>query len=217
MVDLVKLHFGAGTLIKDGWINVDAWVPDCVKFSMREEVPSRVWEKTNEVQRTVTRFIKLQSPNDLSCIEGGSLDEIYSCHVIEHFSPNDAYCLMGEFQRMLKPGGKMHHITPDVDSMIDLWQKMMREAEPELFYAAGEKPSVPHFDYERYITIVNGVLCPWDGVMKDYPGHKSLWNKTTAKFILNRWGFDNVDAKTVGTDLHFKASAPTGEYNTIRA
>jgi predicted SAM-dependent methyltransferase len=140
-------------------------------------------------------------------IQAATVDEIYSAHAMEHLSPNNAYTILGEFQRVLKPGGKMHHVTPDFDSMVKLWNDMSNVYNTEL----------GAFDYERYITICNGVLCPWDGVMANYPGHKSLWGVDVAQFLLKRWGFEDTFAKVEGTDLHFGGSTPKGIYNMIRA
>jgi predicted SAM-dependent methyltransferase len=200
----------AGTVITSNAIHVDTWIPPFVKQSWTEWNASE-WQRVDKDDtNNRTIYFKMEHPNDLSMIEAGTIDEIYSCHAMEHLSPTNAYTLLGEFQRVLKAGGTMRHITPDFDSLITLWKEM--NSDWQLLPEDDRGP----YDYERYITICNGVLCPWDGVMANYPGHKSLWGEDIAKFLLKRWGFVNVKTEVVGTDLHFSASMPEGEYNTIR-
>jgi len=97
---------------------------------------------------------------------------------------------------------------------------LMQEKSDEEIRAESAKEKAEHqsrlvYDYERYNTIVNGTLCPFL-FSSDYPQHKSLWGKHLATFLMKRWGFDDVKAEVVGTDLHFSAKSPTGIYNTIR-
>jgi hypothetical protein len=220
----MKLHLGCGTVLKDGYDNVDSWVPDCVKLFWEPEFQmadgdtapfNRVWTK-REVENT--RFIQSSKPQDLSCLEAGKYDEIYSCHWMEHFHPQHAYELFGEFQRLLVPGGRMEHVTPDFDSLVKMWKKleesMVTPITPSHISSSVVSPP-PVYDYERYLTIVNGVLCPF--LFSDtYPQHKSLWNQTVSLFLMKRWGFEDAKAEIRGTDLCFSAKNPTGVYNTIR-
>jgi len=237
----MKLHLGCGTVLLDGWTNADAWVPDCVSLIWNrltredDQGQPRIWVEPKQTNPATTLFVKLREAQDLSIFPAGTMDEIYSSHWLEHFHPQTAYELMGEFQRILKPGGTMHHITPDFDSLIQLWQSMHQEwnlehpvqdlSEEGVAYSdelqkrcaeAKEKyQSTLIYDYERYNTIVNGVLCPFQ-FSANYPQHKSLWGKHFATFLLKRWGFENVLAEVKGTDLHIRATNPQGIYNTIR-
>jgi predicted SAM-dependent methyltransferase len=206
----MKLHFGCGAVIKEGWTNADHWTPDCVSLGLTglHVERDRVWTNSGSGQTTneeVTRFVKLKAPNDLSCIGGGTVEEIYSSHVLEHFHPSVLQELLGEFQRVLKPGGKMHHITPDFDEMVKLWVSLNQ----------GWKNGESVMDMERYQTIVNVTLCPF--LFGDnYPQHKALLNKNVMEFLLRRWGFDKVKVETKGTDLHSTCHSPSGIYNTLR-
>ena len=200
----MKLHFGCGTVLREGWVNVDAWLPDVVKHEFVEDKPG-VWRDGE------TTFILQSQPQDLSCIRAGVVEELCSCHVMEHFHPTIAYELLGEFQRVLVPGvGWMEHQTPDFDSLVAMWRQLVGNAADDASMGV-----LGAFDYERYLTVVNGVLCPFQ-FSSSYPQHKSLWNGTLALFLLTRWGFEDIEAKVVGTDLVCSATAPAGAYNTIR-
>jgi hypothetical protein len=216
----MKLHYGCGTILKKNWTNVDAFVPDCVRFALPERISDKLWgylpqdvmpTLMNETShQDVTVFMRLDSPTDLSCVQASVVEELYSSHVLEHFHPAHVYELIGEFLRVLEPGGKMHHVVPDFDALVKMWKKMNHQYEG---CGMGQEGKI--FDMERYQTIVNGILCPWL-FGKDYPPHKGLWNKNYASFLLRRWGFIHVEIETVDTDLHIKARAPSGSSNTIK-
>jgi len=202
----MKLNYMAGTVIEAGAIHIDCWVPPFVEHGwqkQRGEVYVRYGGDGTDQKETM--YIRMEHANDLSMIEAATVDELYSAHAMEHLHPSHAQEIMGEFQRVLKPGGRMHHITPDFDEMVKLWQALHSNFE------LGKST----LDMERYQTIVNVTLCPFL-FGNGYPQHKSLWNKNVAEFILRRWGFDNITVETIGTDLHFKATTPTGVYNTLR-
>jgi hypothetical protein len=232
----MKLNFGAGTILLSGYVNADAWVPDCVSLfwnvATREDDQGqkRYWIKPGDEQKPYeerTTFVKLREPQDLSVFHAGQFEHVYSCHVMEHFHYQTAQELLGEFQRILVPGtGTMLHITPDFDSLIKLWQDMVARSEHNELEDLLDNPTAAHYqrrliqsdavlDVERWATICNGVLCPFQ-FSSTYPQHKSLWGKTVASFLLNRWGFEDVKAEVKGTDLHFSGRSPSGEYNSIR-
>lgn len=61
--------------------------------------------------------------------EDGTVDEIYACHVLEHFPQNEVVSVLKEWCRVLKPGGRVKVAVPDLDKLIakrnDPYQKRM--------------------------------------------------------------------------------------------
>jgi predicted SAM-dependent methyltransferase len=53
-------------------------------------------------------------PLDHVPIQDAFADMIFSCHAIEHFSPDDVFKVLREWLRILKMGGKIHIITPNL-------------------------------------------------------------------------------------------------------
>jgi hypothetical protein len=209
----MKLHFGCGTVIKEGWTNVDVWFPPCVKVEL-VEYPEGVWGDLEEGEtdyNPYTRFIQLQSPTDLSCIPAGSVEELFSDNALEHLHPYEVYEIMGEFLRVLKPGGMMNHIVPNFDSLAQMWHTNNWKYNQAKESRSDDRTQAI-FDYERYNTICNGVLSPKVG--QNMSPHKSLWGKEYAEFLLSRWGFLNTKI-TVGDNLEILSYAPQGGHNTI--
>jgi len=74
-----KLNLGCGDLLfkkEDGWINVDLFNPAA------------------DLQADVKKLP----------FKDNSVDEIYNCHLIEHFTFWDSFEVLKEWERVLKPG-----------------------------------------------------------------------------------------------------------------
>jgi len=56
----------------------------------------------------------LGSMTDMSMIEGGSIDAVYSSHNIEHLFLHEAEVAIKEFYRVLKPSGYVFLLCPDI-------------------------------------------------------------------------------------------------------
>tara|TARA_B100000378_G_C18041232_1_gene410642 strand:+ start:342 stop:1367 length:1026 start_codon:yes stop_codon:yes gene_type:complete len=88
----VKLNLGCGHIAMDGYINVD----------MRE-LPT----------------VDIISRVDNIPIEPGSVSEIFSSHLVEHFPQEELRRLLLPYWfNLLKPGGMFRAITPDATAMI---------------------------------------------------------------------------------------------------
>jgi len=49
----------------------------------------------------------------------GSLDAVFFCHAIEHFTYDDAMQILKDIKRTLKPGGTVHIEGPDVIKCVE--------------------------------------------------------------------------------------------------
>lgn len=53
--------------------------------------------------------------------KNNTVDYIYTCHFIEHLSEKDGYNLLCECFRVLKKGGVIHLLTPDLQTYVDIY------------------------------------------------------------------------------------------------
>jgi predicted SAM-dependent methyltransferase len=86
---MTKLNFGCGTRIASGWTNIDFHCHD------------------SRVQR-VNLLRGFPFPTN-------HFDSVYSSHVLEHFTRDQAAFLMGEAHRVLKPSGIVRIVVPDLE------------------------------------------------------------------------------------------------------
>lgn len=90
---MLKLHLGCGNHIMPGWKNLDLEPgPGGIVCDLRKPLPE----------------------------ESESVDYIFTEHFIEHLSREDGVRLLRECYRVLKPGGVIRVVTPDLH-MIMVW------------------------------------------------------------------------------------------------
>ncbi len=96
--DVRLLSLGSGRAPIPGWINIDAVMPADVLLDLRYGIP----------------------------VAAGSIDLIYSEHLIEHLSLEDGIRLMAECRRVLKPRGRLRFATPDLADIVRDYQSSWR-------------------------------------------------------------------------------------------
>lgn len=87
---MTKLNFGCGSRFSPTWVNIDV-------YSVGPEV------------RRVNLLKRFPFPDDY-------FDAAYSSHVVEHFTPSQTSHLISEAFRVLKPGGVLRTVVPDLEA-----------------------------------------------------------------------------------------------------
>lgn len=93
----IKLHLGCGNVNIPGYVNID----------------SRKTKSTDLVQdiRNIKKFKKY------------SIDEIYVCHVLEHFGRFEVYEILKKWRKLLKKNGKLKIAVPDFNTICEIYLK----------------------------------------------------------------------------------------------
>jgi predicted SAM-dependent methyltransferase len=154
---MVKLNLGAGPDRKPGWVNVDNGVDD------------HIWGKP-----LTGEHVEADCFDYLASLADGTVDEIYAGHFLEHFeydlhewAASEAHGLLAECCRVLKPGGLIGIVVPDI-------REVMRG-----YFTDGR-------DLD---DICAGFLYSTIQPSK----HKWSWDASTLRRALERAGFDVVD------------------------
>lgn len=92
-----KIHLGSGEINLQGWINIDA----------------RKFKHTHIVDQDFK----------LSEFKDNSISEIYLCHVLEHFSFNDANLLIQKLYKKLKKNGILRISVPDFSQLKKIYEE----------------------------------------------------------------------------------------------
>jgi predicted SAM-dependent methyltransferase len=159
-IDL-KLHLGCGPRLKEGWINID--LEDCadITLDLREPLPF---------------------PND-------SCSLIYSEHFLEHIDyPEPVTSLLMECQRVLKSGGVLSIVVPDLEMVLTSYVK----GGTEEYYAAQRKwhPDwcKTHMEHINYNFRQNNE-------------HRFAYDFETLKYLLEKSGFIEVRQRNFDDNL----------------
>lgn len=150
----LKIHLGAGPINIQGWVSIDA-----------RQAP----------------HIHLQSEGfALNEFADGGISEIYMCHVLEHFSFEEARTVLNTLRKKLKVGGVLRLSVPDFDQLIAIYHSSGNNLEPIKSALMGGQ------DYE-------------------YNFHKGVFNKPLLSNLLISCGFNGVQTwntlEDFGVDL----------------
>jgi predicted SAM-dependent methyltransferase len=125
----VKLHFGCGSRILPGWVNLDAY--PCENISMELDLQGRL------------------------PLSDASVHWIFTEHVLEHIDRSRVGAIFSEFHRVLEPGGVARILVPDLQFYCHAYVKGDVQAIttplPESQTAAEAVNSVFNDHFHRFI------------------------------------------------------------------
>ncbi|MDE2598241.1 MAG: hypothetical protein KGL40_01315 [Rhodocyclaceae bacterium] len=171
-----RLHLGCGNVKLAGFCNVDV-LDDDVTTDVVDDI------------RTLKRF-------STQCAQ-----EIYACHVLEHFSHDEVTPILKRWYEVLQPGGILRISVPDIDRIVRIYSKNLAH-----FEAPGNSP---------WIGLIYG------GQATPYDFHKTGFNANWLKYLLEQIGF--VDCQEYPHEPHFVPGtvdasilhAPFGEFFSL--
>ena len=160
------LHVGCGPKTKASTtraFNSDEW--EEIRFDIDEKVKP-------DITGTMT---------DMSSVESGSVDAIYSSHNIEHLYPHEVGIALQEFHRVLKDDGFVMLTCPDLQSVCKL------VAEDKLTEPAYTSPAGPIAP----IDMLYGFR-PSMAAGNLYMSHRSGFTQKTLIGTFKHFGFESV-------------------------
>jgi predicted SAM-dependent methyltransferase len=124
MKRVVKLNLGCGDQVVDGWTNVDyalgarlTKVPLFRAVNRKLRLFTTEWDARIMIHNLATRFPWSDS----------SIDVVYSSHTLEHFCKEDGRAFLAECHRVLRPGGIIRVVVPDLRaSVVDYLEGRLR-------------------------------------------------------------------------------------------
>ena len=147
------LNAGCGGHFHPEWTNLDLnnTAPGVLQYDLRKGLPF---------------------PNE-------AFDAVYHSHVLEHLAPEEAFFLLKECQRVLRPGGILRVVVPDLENIVRLYLAALDGA------LAGDREQT-----ERYRWLVIELL---DQMVRTQSGGEMLkyWQQATVPaeaFVIERVG-----------------------------
>lgn len=157
-MSLSLLNLGCGSFVHEDWTNVDFVSYD---------------------KRVLAHNLLLGIP-----FKGNSFDAVYHSHVLEHFPKNQALPFLKECYRVLKPGGWLRVVVPDLEKLCREYLKWL-----ELVYHGDENAK------QNYEWIVIEML---DQLVRNQSGgemakYLSNPNNINYSYVEKRIGSDVTD------------------------
>jgi len=173
--DATKLHLGCGNIRLKGFCNVDI-------------LPTHAVDVVSDISK-------------LDKFSNNSIELIYACHVLEHFSHDEAVKVLKRWFEVLKPGGELRISVPDIDRIVKIYSKNWQH-----FQTPGNSPWI-------------GLL--YGGQGDPYDFHKTGFNFCWMKYLLEGIGF--VEVHEYSHEPHFVAGVvdaslakePFGEFLSL--
>lgn len=156
----MKLHLGCGNRKIRGYCNIDI--------------------QQSQAVDCVCDITSLPFPRN-------SIDEIYSCAAIEHFSRHEWRRILNHWGHLLKPGCMIYLSTADFESCC-------------VHY-------LENHDISKLIGLVNG------GQKDDYDIHGMIFDFKTLKEGLESAGFENIQRYN-WRDMHFYKDSDYDDYSS---
>lgn len=96
------LNVGCGAHYHPGWCNIDlvSSDPEVLQSDIRSGLP----------------------------FEDNAFEAVYHSHVLEHLTPEQGEALIGECYRVLKPGGVLRVVVPDLEQISRIYLEMLAKA-----------------------------------------------------------------------------------------
>lgn len=155
----VKLHLGCQQKYLEGYVNID--LPP--KDHTVQQVKADIYADIRELQ-----------------YDDGSIDEVRSHHLLEHFTRQEALALLAQWHRWLKVGGLLVVETPDFNESI------------KKFIAADL-----HFQFQLGRHIFGSQEAPW-------AQHYDFWSEPKFRYVLDILGFGEFNFKKFSNNLEQK-------------
>jgi SAM-dependent methyltransferase len=185
----LKLHLGCGHHVVEGWVNIDgAW---------------GAWFGNHPVLATVARALRVPVPawprgvrrNDLRRrlpFESHSAEAIYASHILEHLHLEDADRLLADCGRVLRPGGILRVVVPDLAAIVEEYLGRSPFATPIGGDTPGDRMNARLRGHEPRRP---GLPRRLYDVVADFHTHKWMYDADSVVARLGRAGFPNAVAR----------------------
>ena len=116
-----KLHLGCGLVTPEGWLNVDgSWNARLAKYPIIHK-PLLALTRRKDVYAGKSNIYGHDARKPLPWRDG-SFGAVYASHLLEHLHVDEADRLLKECLRVLRPGGVVRMVVPDLRPLIEGYQ-----------------------------------------------------------------------------------------------
>jgi predicted SAM-dependent methyltransferase len=115
---------------------------------------------------------------------------IYASHVLEHLYRSQAQALLSDCRRVLRPGGIVRVVVPDLHSMVEKYLQCSREGDK---YAADTLNA--RLAFRSPAPPAGNILTRAYAIWKDFHSHKWMYDANSLAYYLEVAGFRDISRK----------------------
>lgn len=191
-----KLHLGCGPVTPESWLNVDgSWSARLARYPVLHKTALALAGRKSGFKSTGRIFgHDLRRPLPWP---DASFTAVYASHLLEHMYLEEADRLLRECFRVLKPGGVVRMVVPDVDPLIrgylgqpfpkwlDNYEKYDQPTDRFIRGLLMRDPERPRGNV--FVRVYDALY--------DFHSHKWMYNGTSLAAHLAKAGFTDVGVK----------------------
>ena len=164
LADDPLLNIGCGRRYHDDWVNLDleSADPNVIRHDVNNGIP----------------------------FEEGKFAAVYHSHILEHLEPTDGQKLIQECYRVLKPGGILRIVVPDLECIARLYLETHQEA------WLGDETSQVNYNWMKLELLDQLVRRTSGGRMGKYMASREIKN---SQFVKSRLGDEFSICQTHGS------------------
>ena len=168
-LESVKVNLGCGLSVAPGWLNIDgslnALVANLPPWTFgwmyrvsgsRQFYSEAFFRKTLESNWFVHHNLKYGIP-----LASGTVDYVFCSHFLEHLDRDVAKKLLRECHRVLKSGGTLRIIVPDLEFAWELYKRGEKRTMLHDFFFVEEDAAFSRhryaYDYEMLAAVLRGI------------------------------------------------------------
>ena len=170
----IKLNIGCGTAGIPGWINIDN--SPTILLS-RLPFGKRIFRTPDWPKDVLRADIRKRIP-----FPTGSVLSIYSSHTFEHFTYDESQAIACECIRVLKPGGVLRIVVPDLKIFVSD------------YLSAYDDPLASHKFISR-LLLTSGLR----DIVHSGAHHKQMFDERSLVHLLRAAGFVSPEVRSFGS------------------
>jgi ubiquinone/menaquinone biosynthesis C-methylase UbiE len=196
-MDKIQLNLGCGAVRPQGWINTDSSLN---AHMQRLPVLGKLLSIMLRTVQYDSGNVQYMNLNHSWNYASSSVDIVYASHLYEHLTLDSADLFLRESQRVLKPGGVIRVVVPDLYKICRKYVSEYESGNPEasvfLMWAINLHREG---QYGRRIGWLKKMILEWQG----YPHqHKFMYDEFSLRTKFQEFGFRDILSLSYGESSH---------------
>jgi SAM-dependent methyltransferase len=193
-----KLHLGCGLNAVDGWLNVDgSWNARLAKLPWLRRAMATVGLISKEAAAVPwRRDLRILDVREALPFPASSFEAVYASHLLEHLFLADAQRLLRECFRVLRPGGVIRIVVPDLRPIVQeyLGERPFHNSDEFAAMAPADRMN-RRLHFRNPNPPRGNVVLRVYAALTDFQTHKWMYDATSLVGHLRVAGFDDVEQR----------------------